>query len=350
MRQSLRLALVGSVAFLLGGVSPLPAHAQVATTAPAGEAPTPGSDVAASVELFRQGRAAFDARDFPTARAWLLESAKLNPRVGTFVSLAECEEAVGLLASARAHWQQAAELATAQGDGRADFARQHLASIDPRVPRMTLRLPSDAPAGTTIRVDDVELGAASLGIAIPMEVGKHVLVVLAPGLEPARQEIDLAEAQSQQVALDVGRAVPVVPPVPVQVQPPVPETPALPTSPTSDAGPPREHGVMRAASYAVAGLGLVGIGVGSYLGVQAIAGKNVPGCTGNACNEAGTRLRNDAIVDGNVSTWVFVGGGALVATGVVLWLFSGHTPARSAVEWAPSVDGRHFGASARWTW
>jgi hypothetical protein len=340
MKRPLRgAALVGSVAFLLGGVSPVPAHAQVPATA-AGEVVTPaGSDVAAAVELFRQGRAAFEARDFPTARARLLESAKLNPRVGTFVSLAECEEALGLLASARAHWQQAAELATAQGDGRADFARQHLASIDPRVPRLTLLLPGDAPAGTTIRVDDVELGAASVGLAIPMEVGAHILVVLAPGFEPARHEVDLEEAQNQQVALTVGPPVPVAPPAPVEVQPPAP-----------DAGPPRDRRVMRAASYAVAGVGLVGIGVGSYFGIQALAGKNVDGCIGDACTQSGMRLRNDAITDGNASTWLFVGGSALVATGAVLWLLSGHAPARSAIEWMPSVDGRHVGAAARWEW
>jgi hypothetical protein len=344
-------ALVGSVAFLLGALSPVPAHAQVPATAPSGEVVTPaGSDVATAVELFRQGRAAFEARDFPTARARLLESAKLNPRVGTFVSLAECEEALGLLASARAHWQQAADLATAQGDGRADFARQHLASIDPRVPRMTLLLPGDAPAGTTIRVDDVELGTASVGLAIPMEVGAHVLVVVAPGFEPARQEVDLGEAQNQQVTLSLGRPVPAAAPVPIRVQAPAPETASLPTRPTSDAGPPRDHRVMRAASYAVAGAGLVGIGVGSYLGIRAIGGKNVAGCTGNACNESGMRLRNDAIADGNAATWVFVGGGALVATGAVLWLFSGNAAARSAIEWIPSVDGRHVGAAARWTW
>jgi len=349
-RSFRRAAFVGGSAFLLGGVAPVPARAQVPAPA-SGEVVTPaGSDVAAAVELFRQGRAAFEARDFPTARARLLESAKLNPRVGTFVSLAECEEALGLLASARAHWQQAAELATAQGDGRADFARQHLASIDPRVPRMTLLLPGDAPAGTTIRVDDVELGAASVGLAIPMEVGTHVLVVLAPGFEPARQEVDLEEAQNQQVALNLGRPVPVAPPVPVQVQPPAPETPSLSASPTSDAGPPRDHRVMRAASYAVAGVGLAAIGVGSYLGIEAIAGKNVDGCTGIMCNKSGMSLRNDAIADGNAATWLFLGGGALVATGAVLWLLSGRAPARTAIEWIPSVDGRHVGAAARWAW
>jgi hypothetical protein len=215
---------------------------------------------------------------------------------------------------------------------------------------MTLLLPRDAPAGTTIRVDDVELGAASVGLPIPTEVGAHILVVLAPGFEPARQKVDLEESQNQQVALDLGRPVPVVSPMPVQVQPPVPETPSPSASPTSDAEPPRDHRVMRAASYAVAGVGLVGIGVGSYLGIQALAGKNVNGCTGDACNQSGMRLRNDAIADGNAATWLFAGGGALVATGAVLWLLSGRTPARSAIEWIPSVDGRHVGAAARWAW
>ena len=85
-----------------------------AQTAPAATSPT--ADVTTAAELFRQGRAALDANDVPTARARLLESARLNPRVGTFISLAQCEETLRLLASARTHWQQAADLARAQAD------------------------------------------------------------------------------------------------------------------------------------------------------------------------------------------------------------------------------------------
>ena len=321
---------------------PIPAGAQVPAAAPSGEVTPPASDVATAGELFRQGRVAFDAKDFPTARARLMESARLNPRVGTFISLAECEEVEGLLASARAHWQQASDLGTAQGDARADFARQHLASIDPRVPRMTLHLPDDAPVGTTVRVDDVELGAASVGLALPAEVGTHVLVVLAPGFELSRTEVTFAEGERREVKLPLGSPLP--PPAPAAVLAPAGPTPAATT---------HVHAPLRVASYAAMGLALIGAGVGTYYGVKAIDGKEPPGCSGNRCNASGAALRDDAIGDGNAATVVFLTSGGLLATGAALWFLSrspAATPARTAIEWIPSIDARRAGVVARVRW
>jgi hypothetical protein len=320
---------------------PIVARAQVPGPAPSRDVAPPASDVATAGELFRQGRVAFDAKDFPTARARLMESARLNPRVGTFISLAECEEVEGLLASARAHWQQAADLGTAQGDARAEFAHQRLASIDPRVPRMTLRLPDDAPAGTTIRVDDVELGAASLGLALPAEVGKHVVSVLAPGLAPSSVEVTFAEGESREVKLELGSPLPPPPVAELAPEAPAPDTTTHP------------HLPLRVASYAVMGLALVGAGVGTYYGVKAIDGKDPPGCTGNRCNPSGAAIRDDAIGDGNVATGVFLASGGLLVTGAVLWFLSrptGGPPSKAAIEWVPSVDPRRAGVVARVRW
>jgi hypothetical protein len=322
--------------------SPVPAAAQGPSPPSSADVAPPASDVATAGELFRQGRVAFEAKDFPTARARLMESARLNPRVGTFISLAECEEVEGLLASARAHWQQAVDLGTAQGDARADFARQHLASIDPRVPRMTLRLPADAPPGTTVRVDETDLGTASVGLALPAEVGPHVVLVLAPGLEPSRAEVVLAEGESREVTLEIGRPLP----------PPAPAAVPAPASPAPDSGT-RTHVPLRIASYAVMGLALVGAGVGSYFGVKAIDGKEPPGCTGNRCNGPGATIRDAAIGDGNVATVLFVTSGALLATGAALWFFSrptSTTPARTAIEWTPAIDARGASVVARVRW
>jgi hypothetical protein len=319
--------------------SPITALAQ-GPAAGSGDVAPPASDVATAAELFRQGRVAFDAKDFATARARLLESARLNPRVGTFISLAECEEVEGLLASARAHWQQAVDLGTAQGDPRADFARQHLASVDPRVPRMTLRLPDDAPAGTTVRVDEMELGTASVGLALPVEIGKHVVVVLAPGLEPSRVEVPLAEGENSEVKLTLGSPIP--PPTPI----------ALPVVPMPDATP-RSHLPLRVTSYAAMGLAVVGAGIGTYFGVKAIDGKEPPGCAGNVCNTAGAAIRDDAIGDGNVATVLFATSGGMLVAGAALWFLSRPTPPappKAAIEWIPSLDARHAGVAARVRW
>ena len=337
-----RSSLLGAALALFAATLPLEARAQASGATPSSSAAAPtspptSSDVTTAAELFRQGRAAFDANDVPTARARLLESARLNPRVGTFISLAQCEETLGALASARAHWQQAVALGGAQGDARAAFAQEHLTAIDTRVPRLTLRPPSAAPAGTVVRLDDIELGAASLGLALPAEVGKHVVVVLAPGYGPSREEIDLAEHQERDVMLDLG-----------------PASPAPPPKPSGSESPPdsggRVRGPLRVASYAAMGLGLVAAGVGTYFGVKAIEGKSAAGCAGDVCTGPGAATRNDAIGDGNVSTGVFVASGALVATGVALWFFSRPVPEKAAIVWSPTIAPDRLGLAARVTW
>jgi hypothetical protein len=276
---------------------------------PPQEGAQPSADVSTAAELFQQGRVALEAQDYARARALLLDSARLNPRVGTFISLAQCEEVFGLLASARTHWKQAAQLADAQGDGRTAFARERLAAIDPRVPRLTLVLPRDTPAGTMVRDNDVDLGAASAGLELPVEVGKHALAVVAPGHESWAVQIDLGEGEKREVRLLVGPLTPVVAP-----------GPAAATSP--EVPPSDVRGPLRVVSYVALGLGVVGIGFGSYFGVEAIQGKNVPGCSGDSCNGTGTQLRNSALGDGNVSTGLFVAGGALLAAGGVMWFVS----------------------------
>jgi hypothetical protein len=328
--------LAGSGALLATALGASPARAldppdgAVAPPA-AGESapkPSPAADVIAAAELFRQGRAALEAKDVATARARLVESARLSPRVGTLISLAECEEELLLLASARTHWQSAVDLATGQGDARRAFAETRLAAIDARVPRMTLRLPAGVPARTTVRVDDVDLGAASVGFPLPAEIGRHTLRVDAPEHAPVETVIELAEGEQRDVDLTVG--------------PPTP-TPALALAPARGTSP------LRIASYVALGLGAAAAGTGAYFGVEALHGKNVDGCTGNACNTNGARLRDDAISDGNVATGVFVGAGALLVAGGVLWFVSA-PPKATAWRLTPALDARRAGVSVDVAW
>ena len=66
--------------------------------------------------------------------------------MGTLISLADCEQATGRLASARQHWQEAADFADALHDSlnRGAYARQKFADIDKRVPKLVLRLANGA--------------------------------------------------------------------------------------------------------------------------------------------------------------------------------------------------------------
>lgn len=88
---------------------------------------------------------------------------------------------------------------------------------------------------------------------------------------------------------------------------------------------------MTAASL---GLGVVGVGLGSYFGVRALSLRdesNDGHCTGNQCDDAGLRLRDDSRSFGTGATIAIASGVVLLAIGTVLWLTdSPSTPAAPA--------------------
>jgi hypothetical protein len=294
-------------------------------------------DVTAATELFHQGRALLEAKDYDSACPKFQESLRLDPHIGTAISLGECEEAIHRLASARAHWQQAAGLARAAGDPRLAFAEERLAAIERRVPRITLRLPADATTRVIVKCDDVVLGPASLGVPLPVEIGAHTITTTATGREPTILTVELGEGGSREVVLVVGRPISSVATSTVQPTPAEQHDRGAGEVPAAT-----EHVALRITSYIIGGLGVAGVGLGTYFGFQAIAGESgSPGkCVGNACDATGTRVRNGAIQDGNLSTGFFVVGAVLVASGVVSWLVSRPSPsAQTTVSVAFRVAG-----------
>jgi serine/threonine-protein kinase len=80
----------------------------------------------------------------------------------------------------------------------------------------------------------------------------------------------------------------------------------------------------RVAAFSLGGAGLVGLGVGTYYGLSAIArnSQSKADCPSdpNLCTSEGVTLRHQALSDARVSTVGFIAGGALIAAGTVLFL------------------------------
>src|SRR5207237_8111869 len=108
--------------------------------------------------------------DLTTACARFSESVRLDPAAGSFLNLADCEERAGKLASALAHFQAARDRLRSD-DYRVAFVGERIARLDPRVPRLTVVLREGATEGVTILRDETPLGAASLGVALPVDPG-----------------------------------------------------------------------------------------------------------------------------------------------------------------------------------
>jgi hypothetical protein len=166
-----------------------------------------GRDPAAADALFRQAREALSKGDYATACPKFAESQRLDPAAGTLMNIAECEEHSGALGSALEHWREAADQLSTSPDDRLELAHRHIADLEPRVPRLTIRLERRAPPDTKVTRDGVELGSASLGAPLPVNPGRHTVVATAPGRAAATKTVTLAEAQVLDLVVAPGAPV-----------------------------------------------------------------------------------------------------------------------------------------------
>lgn len=295
-----RSALAGSFALLLTGL----AFAQE-------------RDPALATELFNQGRDSFKSGDYATACPKFSESQRLDPKVGTLLNLASCLEKVDDLAGALHALQQAVNLCESTKDRRLKLARKELQRIEPRVPRLTLELASGAPEGILIKHNTVELTAAILNSPLPVNPGKHVIEVTAPGHEPRTFDIELQESEQKTLAIALGPEI--VEPEPVL-------TPNEP-QPLRDEGP-RDVETSSGGStlgWVLGGIGVAGLAVATVTGVM-ILGKNSTAsshCENNLCDAEGM----DAAQGGKdlipINTVAWAVGVVGVGSGAVLLLTSG---------------------------
>ena len=96
------------------------------------------------------------------------------------------------------------------------------------------------------------------------------------------------------------------------------------------------HKTQKIIAVVVAGVGVVGLGLGGTFGVMAMSRKDEAHklCPDAACDTAaGSQAWKDAKTAGTISTAGFIAGGVLLATGAVLWFTAG--PSRTQVGIGP---------------
>jgi hypothetical protein len=277
-------------------------------------------ETGSAAALFENGLQAMQANRYAEACPKLAESYWLDPRPGVLFTLAECEAKWGRLASALAHYDDYMRLYASMPAGlqamqrdRADVARHQRAALADRVPTLTLLLPTPAPAGVIVRRNDVVLGAPSLGVALPVDPGAHVIVVEVPGAPSESREITVQSGDRLRVTLTL---------------PSVKRAP----SPSPTTGEPARSGAPPAA-IALLAVGAAGLAVGGVTGGLALAGKAqiADHCVGTSCDLEGKQAADRAKRFGWASTVGFGVGLASLAGGAVLWLVGPRRAAASVV-------------------
>lgn len=161
------------------------------------------SDESAAARLFREGRALLVEGRLAEACAKLEQSQRLEPRLGTKLNVAFCQEQLGKLATAWRSFQEAASLARGAADSeREQFARSRVAALEPRVPRLLVRVATGAGANPPmILLDGVPLSDADEGEPLLLDPGVHVVVAWRGSNEYWRTTVTLGESEHMTVSV-----------------------------------------------------------------------------------------------------------------------------------------------------
>jgi hypothetical protein len=287
----------------------------------AGAQPKSGGNRAAAEALFNQGRDLMTAGKFVDACPKFEASQRLDPGLGTMLNLAECYEKTGRTASAWAEYREAIPLARAAGSkARQDLASERAQALQERLSTLTIRAMSgdDVGAHLEVRRDGVALQEAELGSPIPVDPGEHVIEAVAPGKRPWTSKVQVT-GDAAKVSVEIPSLQAAVSGEPTAA--PIMTAAGGNTAPAADK--PAGGSPQRLAGVVIGGAGVVGFGLGTIFGLQASSkwsdAKAACSDYPYGCGAVGQDLRSGARSAATVSTVGFIAGGALLATGLVLY-------------------------------
>jgi hypothetical protein len=150
------------------------------------------SDPAAARSLFNEARKLTSQGHYDQACPKFEESMRLDNGIGTRFNLADCWEHVGRTASAWSLFLDVA--ASAKSSSQADrekVARQRAAALEPRLARLTIRVPA-SDSGIEVRKNEILVGRAQWGTATPVDPGSYVIEARAPGKKSWKTAVTIA--------------------------------------------------------------------------------------------------------------------------------------------------------------
>jgi hypothetical protein len=300
--RTTRLALAGLA--LSSTLALVPGLARAQDTAAAG----------AATALFDEGVALLAKGKLAEACPKLARSQELAPNGGTLMALGECYEKNGQIASAWVAYKDAADRANAAKKADAERAAMESARrLEAKISKLTVEVsPRSEVDGLVVKRDGRPVNKAEWNIAVPLDPGLHTFEATAPGRKAWTARVNIGQTASQKSIavplLDLaageqaGDAV-----TPVQDKP---------------AEPQSSGGAQRAVGLVMGGVGLVGVGVGAFFGLQA-SSKNDDAAalcrTETQCTPEGLALDKEARDAATVSTISMIAGGVLLVGGLVVF-------------------------------
>jgi hypothetical protein len=309
------------------------------TIASSGRAQEP-TVTARAEALFQTGRQLMREGRYVEACPKLEESQKLDPAPGTRLNLADCWERAGRTASAQREFSQVADSAEQAGEKeRAAVARARAKQLENRVTRLALMVPAQARVpGLELLRNSVALPEQEWSTAQPVDPGPFVIEARAPGRRTYRSEFTLrADAATHNLTIPVL----------------VPEGDRRALGAEAESPKTTRAQWMQRGGIGLAGLGVVGITLGTVFGVRAVSlyhRSQDEGCDDDdVCNASALETRHSAVDAGHVSTASFVIGGVLLAGGAGLYVWGSRERAAEraglSARLVPFADGGYAALS-----
>jgi len=287
------------------------------------QAQASAADKAAAEALFDEGVALLQKGNYEAACKKLEDSERVDSGIGTLLYLADCYEKLGKTASAWATFRAAAS--QAQNAGQTDRARagnDRAKKLEGKLVRLSIDVAPETRSldGLTIQRGGEAVPLTLLGMAVPVDPGVHEVLASAPGYLPYRTTVAVDAAHPSQSVL--------VPTLEVDPSAVTPVPGAAATTATAAAEEPEQASTppgrtQRTVGLVLGGVGLVGLGVGSVFGLIAIDKNNqaiAAGCDVDSCPPGdGPDLTSAALDSATLSTVFFIAGGAILATGAVVY-------------------------------
>ena len=268
------------------------------------EEPDAGTRMAAR-ELAMSGAEAFDKQDFASALDQFQRAESLYKVPSISVMVARCLARAGRVVEAVDKYEETLRVpldpAAPEAFKRAVAdAITEVEAVRARVARLEVRLPADAPSGSSVTLDGQIVPVALLGVPKPVDPGTHRLSARAPGRAPYATEVSLPEGGRQTVQISFAAA-------------------AAPSTPDAPATTARRR--PSPLTIALLGGGGLAIAAGTVTGITALSHKASldaacnPGCPTNMSGELSAFRR-----DRTLSYLAFGLGLAAAGTGAYLLL------------------------------
>lgn len=153
--------------------------------------------------LFEEGVVLADSAQWSDAADRFQRALSLRDSPVIRFNLASALVEVNRLVEASELLHQIERDATADEQLRRD-AIKRIAGITPRIAKLTIELDGNF-SGISVRLDDRELAAAMIGMAMPIDPGVHQLRALRAEHEVDSETVELAEGAAQRVVLSAVR-------------------------------------------------------------------------------------------------------------------------------------------------